>query len=244
MRSRSKRRFPTAPSSSPFTSRSGSAMIPGEIIVAAGEIELNAGRATVTLTVANTGDRPIQAGSHYHFYETNRALAFDRDKARGCRLDIPAGTAGRSRPRPTPARWPGCLSPAAPPVRVAGHNNRHPPCRRPRRPRPTAPTSAPPPAGGVASYMHLTAPQQPEDALYSGITTMLGGGSGPASGTLATTCTGPWHLERMLQAAEGIPVNLGFFGKGNASDEKPLIEMIEAAACALKLHEDWGTTPN
>jgi urease subunit alpha len=73
---------------------------------------------------------------------------------------------------------------------------------------------------------------------------MLGGGSGPASGTLATTCTGPWHLERMLQAAEGIPVNLGFFGKGNSSSDKPLIEMIEAGACALKLHEDWGTTPN
>src|SRR5258708_29703504 len=76
-------------------------MIPGEIIVAAGEIELNAGRATVTLTVANTGDRPIQVGSHYHFYETNRALAFDRDKARGFRLDIPAGTAVRFEPRPT-----------------------------------------------------------------------------------------------------------------------------------------------
>jgi len=99
-------------------------------------------------------------------------------------------------------------------------------------------------SGGVDSHIHLIAPQQAEDALYSGITTMLGGGSGPASGTLATTCTGPWHLERMLQAAEGIPVNLGFFGKGNASDEKPLIEMIEAGACALKLHEDWGTTPN
>jgi urease beta subunit len=76
-------------------------MIPGEIIVASGEIELNAGRATVTLTVANTGDRPIQVGSHYHFYETNRALAFDRDKARGFRLDIPAGTAVRFEPGQT-----------------------------------------------------------------------------------------------------------------------------------------------
>jgi urease subunit alpha len=99
-------------------------------------------------------------------------------------------------------------------------------------------------SGGIDSHIHLIAPQQAEDALYSGVTTMLGGGSGPASGTLATTCTGPWHLERMLQAAEGIPVNLGFFGKGNASDPKPLVEMIEAGACALKLHEDWGTTPN
>ena len=76
-------------------------MVPGEIIVAAGEIEINAGRATVTLTVANTGDRPIQVGSHYHFFETNRALAFDRDKARGCRLDIPAGTAVRFEPGQT-----------------------------------------------------------------------------------------------------------------------------------------------
>src|SRR5882762_9688476 len=99
-------------------------------------------------------------------------------------------------------------------------------------------------AGGVDCHIHLICPQQAEDALYSGVTTMLGGGSGPASGTLATTCTGPWHLERMLQAAEGIPVNLGFFGKGNSSSDKPLIEMIEAGACALKLHEDWGTTPN
>ncbi len=76
-------------------------MIPGEIVVAAGEIELNAGRPTVTLNVANTGDRPIQVGSHYHFYETNRALAFERDKARGCRLDIPAGTAVRFEPGQT-----------------------------------------------------------------------------------------------------------------------------------------------
>ncbi|HEX3500183.1 MAG TPA: urease subunit beta [Stellaceae bacterium] len=76
-------------------------MIPGEIIVAAGEIELNAGRKTVSLSVANTGDRPIQVGSHYHFFETNRALAFDRDKARGCRLDIPAGTAVRFEPGQT-----------------------------------------------------------------------------------------------------------------------------------------------
>jgi urease beta subunit len=76
-------------------------MIPGEIIVAAGEIEINAGRPTVTLSVANTGDRPIQVGSHYHFFETNRALAFDRDKARGCRLDIPAGTAVRFEPGQT-----------------------------------------------------------------------------------------------------------------------------------------------
>src|SRR5689334_5170443 len=98
-------------------------------------------------------------------------------------------------------------------------------------------------AGGIDSHIHFICPQQFEDAIYSGVTTMLGGGSGPASGTLATTCTGPWHLHRMLQAAEGIPVNLGFFGKGNASDPQALVEMIEAGACGLKLHEDWGTTP-
>jgi urease subunit alpha len=100
-------------------------------------------------------------------------------------------------------------------------------------------------AGGIDSHIHFICPQQAEDALYSGVTTMLGGGTGPAAGTSATTCTpGPWHLARMLQAAEGIPVNLGFFGKGNASDPAPLVEMVEAGACGLKLHEDWGTTPN
>src|ERR1700686_3024800 len=99
-------------------------------------------------------------------------------------------------------------------------------------------------AGGIDSHIHFICPQLVEDALYSGLTTMLGGGPGPAAGTAATTCTpGPWHLSRLLQAAEGIPVNLGFFGKGNASDPKALVEMVEAGACGLKLHEDWGTTP-
>jgi urease subunit alpha len=99
-------------------------------------------------------------------------------------------------------------------------------------------------AGGIDSHIHLICPQLVEEALYSGITTMLGGGTGPAAGTAATTCTpGPWHLGRILQAAEGLPVNLGFFGKGNASDPRALIEMVEAGACGLKLHEDWGTTP-
>jgi urease subunit alpha len=99
-------------------------------------------------------------------------------------------------------------------------------------------------AGGIDSHIHFICPQLAEEGLYSGITTMLGGGTGPAAGTAATTCTpGPWHLARMLQAAEGIPVNLGFFGKGNASDPRALVEMVEAGACGLKLHEDWGTTP-
>ena len=99
-------------------------------------------------------------------------------------------------------------------------------------------------AGGVDAHIHFISPQQIEEALYSGVTTMMGGGTGPASGTLATTCTpGPWHLGRMLQAAEAFPMNFGFFGKGNASTPAGLIEQIEGGACGLKLHEDWGTTP-
>jgi len=100
-------------------------------------------------------------------------------------------------------------------------------------------------AGGIDAHIHWICPQQIDDALYSGITTMLGGGTGPAEGTNATTCTpGPWHMERMLQAAEGLPMNLGFFGKGNASKPAALHEQVEAGAIGLKLHEDWGTTPS
>jgi len=99
-------------------------------------------------------------------------------------------------------------------------------------------------AGGIDTHIHFICPQQVDDALYSGITTMLGGGTGPATGTNATTVTpGAWHMARMLQAAEGLPVNLGFFGKGNASLPAGLAEQIESGACGLKLHEDWGTTP-
>jgi len=99
-------------------------------------------------------------------------------------------------------------------------------------------------AGGIDTHVHYICPQQIEEALYSGITTMMGGGTGPATGTNATTCTpGPWHIERMLEAADAFPMNLGFFGKGNASLPAALIEQIEAGACGLKLHEDWGTTP-
>jgi urease subunit alpha len=99
-------------------------------------------------------------------------------------------------------------------------------------------------AGGFDCHIHFICPQQVEEALYSGITTMLGGGTGPATGTNATTCTpGSWHLGRMLQAAEAWPMNFGFAGKGNASRPDGLIEQIWAGACALKLHEDWGTTP-
>ncbi|HBT00669.1 MAG TPA: urease subunit alpha, partial [Citreicella sp.] len=99
-------------------------------------------------------------------------------------------------------------------------------------------------AGGMDSHIHYICPQQIEDALHSGLTTMLGGGTGPAHGTLATTCTpGPWHLGRMLQAADAFPMNLAFAGKGNAALPGALIEQIKGGACSLKLHEDWGTTP-
>lgn len=99
-------------------------------------------------------------------------------------------------------------------------------------------------AGGIDAHIHWISPQQVDDALYSGITTMLGGGTGPAEGTNATTCTpGPWHLARMMQAAEGLPMNIGFFGKGNASRPDSLREQVSAGAIGLKLHEDWGTTP-
>ena len=99
-------------------------------------------------------------------------------------------------------------------------------------------------AGGIDTHIHFICPQQIEEALISGVTTMLGGGTGPATGTAATTCTpGPWHLARMIQAADAFPMNLGFAGKGNASLPEALVEQIEGGACGLKLHEDWGTTP-
>ncbi|WP_380058521.1 urease subunit alpha [Falsihalocynthiibacter sp. SS001] len=99
-------------------------------------------------------------------------------------------------------------------------------------------------AGGFDSHIHFICPQQMEDALHSGVTTMLGGGTGPAHGTLATTCTpGPWHIGRMLQAIDAVPMNIGLAGKGNASRPAALEEMIKGGACAMKLHEDWGTTP-
>jgi len=98
--------------------------------------------------------------------------------------------------------------------------------------------------GGIDTHIHFICPQQIDEALMSGVTTMIGGGTGPATGTFATTCTpGPWHIHRMLEAAEAFPMNLGFLGKGNVSVQPPLIEQIQAGAIGLKLHEDWGTTP-
>jgi len=100
-------------------------------------------------------------------------------------------------------------------------------------------------AGGIDSHIHFICPQQIEEALMAGVTTMLGGGTGAATGTFATTCTpGPWHIRAMLEAAQAYPMNLGFLGKGNASQPQPLIEQIKAGAIGLKLHEDWGTTPS
>jgi len=99
-------------------------------------------------------------------------------------------------------------------------------------------------AGGIDSHIHFICPQQIEEALMSGVTTMIGGGTGPATGTFATTCTpGPWHIHRMLEAADAFPMNLGFLGKGNVSQPEPLREQVRAGAMGLKLHEDWGTTP-
>ncbi|MBZ6379626.1 urease subunit alpha [Pacificimonas flava] len=100
-------------------------------------------------------------------------------------------------------------------------------------------------AGGVDAHIHAICPQQVEEALTAGFTTLLGGGTGPAHGSLATTCTpGPWHIGRMLQAVESLPVNFGLYGKGNASSPEPLREMARAGVCGMKLHEDWGTTPS
>src|SRR4051795_13115950 len=99
-------------------------------------------------------------------------------------------------------------------------------------------------AGGIDTHVHFICPQQIDEALMSGVTTMMGGGTGPATGTFATTCTpGPWHIHRMLEASDGFPMNLGFLGKGNASQPLPLREEINAGAIGLKLHDDWGTTP-
>src|SRR6267143_2355881 len=100
-------------------------------------------------------------------------------------------------------------------------------------------------AGGIDTHIHLIAPQQIDEAISSGITTMLGGGIGPSSGTKATTCTpGAWNIARMLQAADAYPVNLGLIGKGNTSDKASLVEQVEAGVCGLKLHDDWGSTPS
>ena len=330
-------------------------MIPGELLAEPGELELNAGRPTITLVVANTGDRPIQVGSHYHFYETNAGLSFDREAARGFRLDIAAGTAVRFEPGQTRTVQLVALAGDRKVYGFRGFDSRSAlmanKITRQAYAEMFGPTTgdrlrladteliievekdhtiygeevkfgggkvirdgmgqgqrvsaetvdtvitnalivdavtgiikadiglkdgriaaigkAGNPdiqpgvtivigpgteviagegmivtAGGIDSHIHFICPQQIDEALYSGVTTMLGGGTGPATGTYATTCTpGPWHIHRMLEAAEAFPMNLGFLGKGNASLPEALREQVEAGAIGLKLHEDWGTTP-
>ncbi|MBK7951306.1 MAG: urease subunit alpha [Deltaproteobacteria bacterium] len=341
-------------------------MRPGEILAQEGEIVLNEGAPRIVLRVANTGDRPIQVGSHYHFAETNSALAFDREAALGRRLDIPSGSAVRFEPgqerevvlvpyggeqrvigfqgrvmdRVTPGRVGTARSAAAATMSRQAYARMFGPtvgdrirladtellievekdytrygdevkfgggkvirdgmgqgqATRAEGAVDTVITNAVildwsgivkadiglrdgrivgigkagnpdvqsgvdlvigpgteviagegkiVTAGGIDVHIHFICPQQIDEALASGVTTMMGGGTGPATGTNATTCTpGPWHLERMLQAADGFPLNLGFFGKGNASLPHALVEQIAAGACGLKLHEDWGTTPS
>jgi urease alpha subunit len=343
-------------------------MKPGEILPKDGDIVLNESAERITISVSNTGDRPVQVGSHYHFAETNPGLDFDRDIAQGRRLDIPSGSAIRFEPgqtrevtlvpyggsntvigfngrtmgtatlkpaagagarlgntaaRMTRSAYAGMFGPTVgDKVRLAdtqlfievekdftiygeevkfgggkvirdgmGQSQ----VSRAEGAVDTVITNAVildwtgiikadiglkdgrivgigkagnpdvqsgvdivigpgteaiagegkiVTAGGLDVHIHFICPQQIEEALASGVTTMMGGGTGPATGTNATTCTpGPWHIARMLQAADGFPINLGFFGKGNASLPDALVEQIAAGACGLKLHEDWGTTP-
>ncbi|KAG1715097.1 Urease subunit alpha [Nymphon striatum] len=239
------------------------------------------------MIVANTGDRPVQVGSHYHFAESNPALDFDRDVARGMRLDIAAGTAVRFEPGqrrevqlipisgapmygPTTGdrlrladtdlvievehdltiygeevkfgggkvtRADGAVDTVITNALIIDHSGIYKADSSQAKGRILT-------AGGFDSHIHFICPQQMEDSLHSGVTTCFGGGTGPAHGTLATTCTpGPWHIGRMLQAFDGIPMNIGLSGKGNASKPEALVEMVKGGACALKLHEDWGTTP-
>lgn len=343
-------------------------MIPGEYFLRGEPIHLNAGRKTTTFTVMNRGDRPVQVGSHFHFFEVNPLLDFEREQALGMRLHIPAGTAvrfepgeekevtlvslggrrqvyghrgltqgsvssadtqsqGRGGALPFPrAAYAGMFGPTVGDrVRLAdtdlvievekdftvygdeckfgggkvlrdgmGQSSRA--THREGVPdlvitnalildhwgivkgdigirdgRIIAVGKAGNPdtmdgvhpdlvvgasteiisgeglivtPGGIDAHIHFICPQQIETAISSGITTMIGGGTGPATGTNATTCTpGPWNIQRMLEAAEAFPVNLGFLGKGNASGMQALEEQIKAGAIGLKLHEDWGTTP-
>ncbi|MGB1090801.1 MAG: urease subunit alpha [Oceanobacter sp.] len=342
--------------------------IPGEVQAASGEIELNAGRKTLTLRVENTGDRPIQVGSHYHFYETNPALSFDREAAKGFHLNIASGTAVRFEPgqgrevelvefagKREVYGFRGDVMGALPAAEGADESTVTAKMDRTAYAQMFGPTvgdkvrlgdtdlwiqvekdftvygdevkfgggkvirdgmgqsqvlNNPPEgepamdlvitnalildhwgivkgdvgikdgrivrvgkagnpdvqanvdiivgpgteviagegsiltAGGIDAHIHFICPQQIEEALMSGVTTMIGGGTGPATGTNATTCTpGPWYIAKMIQSTDDLPMNFGFLGKGNASLPESLEEQLDAGACGLKLHEDWGTTP-
>jgi len=360
--------------------------VPGEVLIEDGEgIELNKGRRLVELQVTNTGDRPIQVGSHYHFIETNPALVFDRAKAYGCRLNVPSGSSIRFEPGDSKAVTlveiagnrrvvsgnrlvDGVASPERLPevmervvARGFGHQESGEAvagsplvmsrehyadlfgptvgdCVRlgdtsllakvekdftvygdeckfgggkvlregmgqaggissadaldvvitnaliidaklgivkadigikgsrivgiGKAGNPDVMEGVTPgmivgvtteaiagekmiaTAGGLDMHIHFICPQQVDDAIASGLTTMYGGGTGPATGTNATTCTpSPSQVQMMLQATDGMPLNFGFSGKGNTCERAGLMEVIEAGAAGLKLHEDWGTTP-
>ncbi|MCI0183942.1 urease subunit alpha [Sulfoacidibacillus ferrooxidans] len=345
-------------------------MKPGAYDLRSDPILINQGRHTTTVYVTNTGDRPVQIGSHYHFYEVNPMLIFERDMAIGMRLNIPAGTAIRFEPG---EEKPVSLTEYGGEQLIFGHRGMTNHSVKERLSRSNNPISngvsvsretyaamygpttgdrirlgdtelwiqierdyavygdeckfgggkvirdgmgqsarakradgtpdvvitnaiiidhwgiikadigirdgkiigigkAGNPdtmsgvsphliigaatdiiageglivtAGGIDAHIHFISPQQIETALTSGITTMIGGGTGPSTGTNATTCTpGAFYIERMLEAAEAFPMNIGFLGKGNASNEEVLVEQIRAGAIGLKLHEDWGTTPS
>lgn len=341
-------------------------MNPGEYLTSEHDVPANKNRQTQILEVINTGDRPIQVGSHYHFFETNNALEFERDKTIGFHLNIPSGNAVRFEPGekktvelvsfggkrrifgfhnkvnhaittpPTPTNQPALTIPRSQYVATYGptvgdrvrlgdtelfatvekdlltHGDE---CKfgGGKSVRDGMAQSATEPrsnenvldfvitnvliidhsgiikadigirdgkivgigqagnpdtmdgvadnmiigaatevhngahliatAGGIDTHIHNICPQQIEHAIESGITTMIGGGTGPADGTNATTVTaGAWNIERMLQSADAFPVNLGFFGKGNCASQEPLREQIRAGALGLKIHEDWGAT--
>src|SRR5919204_1662198 len=198
-------------------------MIPGEWLLSDEPIEINAGRRTVQLSVTNKGDRPIQVGSHFHFYEVNRALEFDREAALGMRLEVPAGQSIRF--EAGDERDVDLVEIGAGTEVISGEG--------------LVAT-----AGAVDTHVHFLTPDQVPHALSNGVTTLIGGGTGPADGSRGTTCTpGPWNLARMLEATAELPVNVGLLGKGNSSRPESLAEQIEAGACGLKVHEDWGATP-
>ncbi|MCP1661051.1 urease subunit alpha [Neisseria perflava] len=341
-------------------------MTPGEYITAEGDVAANLGRQTRTLTVANLGDRPIQVGSHYHFFETNAALQFDREAAKGFHLNVPSGNAVRFEPGESKtvelvsfggnqvlhgfhndtngkvavandtgkpalviprAQYAATYGPTVgDKVRLGdtglfatvekdllthgdeckfggGKSVRDGMAQSATESRdnenvldfvitnvliidhsgiikadigiregkivgigqagnPDTMDGVTPnmiigastevhngahlivTAGGIDTHIHNICPQQITHSIESGITTMIGGGTGPADGTNATTVTpGAWNMRRMLQAADAYPVNLGFFGKGNCASKEPLREQIRAGALGLKIHEDWGATP-
>ena len=339
-------------------------MKPGQIDAQGAPLIINEGRATKTLWVENSGDRPIQVGSHYHFYETNPALKFEREITKGFRLNIIAGTAVRFEPgqgrEVELVRYAGeqkiygfrgdvmgqletatdqvaeqtskvevdreayaqMFGPTVGDrVRLAdtslwikvekdytvygdevkfgggkvirdGMGQSQVSCSEGmdtvitnalildhwgivkadigiKEGRIAAIGKAGNPdvqegvtiligpgteviagegsiitAGGIDAHIHFICPQQIDEALMSGVTTMIGGGTGPATGTNATTCTpGPWNIHQMLMSTDNLPMNFGFLGKGNASQPEALREQLDAGACGLKLHEDWGTTP-